>query len=206
VRAVIAILCVGSLVTFLGIGLALSARAPRQAGSNFLGDALFVKQLRPRDRLCQRPEVIPGGAAALRLRVTAVRGQPTTLELTAWLRDVAVTAGRATTPASGGHVVVPIRRVPRTVAKSRVCVVNSGMAAVNLDGGKRRVSASKRFVRFEWLRTGRESWVELTPIITKRFAWGKANPLGTLLLPAVLVLVAGLWVAGAVVAWDAVRQ
>ena len=145
--------------------------------------------------------MIPGGAGALRLRVTAVRGQPTILAITATRYDEAVTAGEVATPASGGHVVARVRQVPRSIGQTRVCIRNYGNAPINLDGGKRRVAGTERFVRLEWLRADRESWIRLLPIIAKRFAWGKANPFGTLLLPMVVFLLGGLWVAGAVVAW-----
>ncbi len=48
-------------------------------------------------------------------------------------------------------------------------------------------------MRFEWMRPGSESWFELLPTIAHRFALGRANLAGSLLLPFVALLLLAAW-------------
>jgi hypothetical protein len=101
---------------------------------------------------------------------------------------------------------MPMRPVTRTITRAQACIGNSGAAPVVLAGGKRRVAATRRYVRLEWLRPGRESWVNEGPRVAQRIAWGKANPVGKALGPAVALLVALTWLATLAVTFSALKR
>jgi hypothetical protein len=87
-------------------------------------------------------------------------------------------------------VDIPIRQFDRLMPGLRVCVFAGA-------GGRTVLYGSAGQVRFEWLRPGSESWLELFPTIAHRFGLGRWNPLGSLLLPAVALLLLAAWAATA---------
>jgi len=188
VRVVLAagfVLLAGALVVTLGHS------APRSAGSNQVPETEEVVKLRRAARHCQGDEIVPGGAAAMRLLV-GTYGRP------APRIDVAVRGSGGQTLTSGarepgapeGNVEIPVRGVGKTSAGNRVCISVSGHGRAVLYGSGGRV-------HIEWMRSGSESWFELMPVIAHRFGLAKANLLGSLLLPFAALILLAAWIGAA---------
>jgi hypothetical protein len=64
-------------------------------------------------------------------------------------------------------------------------------------GGRTVLYGAAGRVRLEWLRPGSESWLEVLPTVAHRFALGRWNPAGTLLLPALALLLVAAWIGAA---------
>ena len=73
-------------------------------------------------------------------------------------------------------MTVPLEPVADGDARARVCV--------RVEGSGPRPSSTGRAatVRLEWLRPGSESWLDVLPVVARRFGYGKANPFGSALL------------------------
>jgi hypothetical protein len=172
----------GLLAVVVALGVVLTRSDTRTAGTNFVRESGPVKQLSGGRRVCQDGELVPGDTAGVRLFV-ATRGRPLPpLHVDAESARGMVTAGFLPGGGREGHVTVPLKRVARTTLGSVVCIRARGSSKAVLYGTGGRV-------RLEWQRPGRESWIALMPTISHRFALGKANPFGGLLL-ALAALVA----------------
>lgn len=187
------VLGAGVLAVLVAVGVVLAGSGQRQAGSNYVpefGQALTIKG--PGER-CQAGQIIPGDTAALRLLLGTFNRPGPPLEVTVRADGKLLTSGRlpaSRTPPTE-HVVVPLEPVEQTTPNATVCVT------VRAEEDRRTVLyGTLGQVRFEWLRDGRESWVELLPTVLHRFALGKANPVGLWLLPvAALLLLLSIGVA-----------
>ena len=188
VRAVVA---AGFALLLVALSVTLLQSAPRSAGSNFVDEHEEVTKLRGPDRLCQAGETLPADTAALRLLVgTYGRPAPALRVVARGRGGRIVTSGERPAGGPDGHVDIPIRQVDRLTPGLRVCVFAGA-------GGRTVLYGSAGQVRFEWLRPGSESWLELFPTIAHRFGLGRWNPLGSLLLPAVALLLLAAWAATA---------
>jgi hypothetical protein len=188
VRAVVA---AGFALLLVALAVTLLHSAPRSAGSNFVDEHEEVTKLRGPDRLCQAGETLPADTAALRLLIgTYGRPAPALRVVARGRGGRIVTSGERRTGGPDGHVDIPIRQVDRLTPGLRVCVFAGA-------GGRTVLYGSAGQVRFEWLRPGSESWLELFPTIAHRFGLGRWNPLGSLLLPAVALLLLAAWAATA---------
>ena len=188
VRAVVA---AGFALLLVALAVTLLQSAPRSAGSNFVDEHEEVTKLRGPDRLCQAGETLPADTAALRLLIgTYGRPAPALWVVARGRGGRIVTSGERRAGGPDGHVDIPIRQVDRLTPGLRVCVFAGA-------GGRTVLYGSAGQVRFEWLRPGSESWLELFPTIAHRFGLGRWNPLGSLLLPAVALLLLAAWAATA---------
>jgi hypothetical protein len=188
VRAVVA---AGFALLLVALAVTLLHSAPRSAGSNFVDEHEEVTKLRGPDRLCQAGETLPADTAALRLLIgTYGRPAPALRVVARGRGGRIVTSGERRAGGPDGHVDIPIRQVDRLTPGLRVCVFAGA-------GGRTVLYRSAGQVRFEWLRPGSESWLELFPTIAHRFGLGRWNPLGSLLLPAVALLLLAAWAATA---------
>jgi hypothetical protein len=185
------VLAAGFALLLVALAVTLLQSAPRSAGSNFVPEAEEVVKLRGSDRRCQGGETVPADAGALRLLI-GTYGRPAP-ELRVVVREPGgrtVTSGRLPAGGPEGHVDIPVRQVDRMRQGLRVCVLVGGPGQTVLYGAANQL-------RFEWMRPGSESWLELVPTIAHRFALGRWNPLGSLLLPALALLLVAAWVGAA---------
>jgi hypothetical protein len=83
-----------------------------------------------------------------------------------------------------GYVEVPVQRVEEAVPGAQICISVGASGRTVIYGFAERV-------RLEWLRPEDESWFALLPTVAHRFSLGRANLLGSLLLPFVGLLVIG---------------
>lgn len=203
-RVVIVAALVAACVSLVPI---LAESKPRQAGSNYVPEVGPVVRVPPGGRACQPNEPVPVDAAQLRL-VLGSDGRPLpAVRIILSSPDGARATGALRGGGREGPVAIAIPNAGRARGPTTVCLRNLGARSVVLfgapDGDPRKV-ASPRIAgraRLEWLREGRESWLELLPTVARRFGYGKANPLGGGLLPAVAVLIVLSWALAIVSLW-----
>jgi hypothetical protein len=161
----------------------LLQRAPRLAGTNLTADAGFVIQLRAGQELCEPGELLPGDTGALRLDATAngFSGPPLSVSISA--TDGPISAGTLAAGWRPGAILIGVRRVPDGVAGATVCVRDSGSRAVSFggsvpDSGFQIELAGEPLggrLRIEYMRPGRESWLQLLPALAYRFSLAKSG-------------------------------
>jgi hypothetical protein len=180
----------GFALLLVALAVTLLQSSPRSAGSNYVGELEEVAELRGADRRCQDDEGIPADTGALRLLIGTYGRPAPDLRVTVTRRGEIVTAGSRPGGGPEGHVDIPVREVDDGASGVRVCVAAGA-------GGRTVLYGSAGRLHLEWLRPGSESWLELLPTIAHRFALGRWNPFGTLLLPLVALLLAATWFAAA---------
>jgi hypothetical protein len=181
------VLAAGFALLLVALAVTLAQSAPRSAGSNLVPELQQVVELRGPDRRCQGGEVVPAETGALRLLI-GTYGRPAPALRVVIRRPGGRTVTTGALPAGGpeGHVDVPLGEVDRMQPGLRVCLFVGGPGRTVLYGAADRL-------RFEYLRPAGESWIELLPTIAHRFALGRWNPLGSLLLPALALLLVAAW-------------
>lgn len=190
------VLAIGLLATAVA-GVAILARSePRRSGTNLIADSGFVIPLAPGQQLCEPGELLPGDTGGLRL--AADSGASAGPRLTAHIFSArgAVSSGVLAPGWHSGAVLIPIRRVARTLASAIVCLRNAGSRPVSF-GGSAPASgfvielAGKPFggrLRIEYMRPGSESWFSLLPTLVHRFSLAKSDIVRHWAWVAVLVL------------------
>jgi len=180
----------GCVAVLIALAFVLASSERRQAGSNYVPEFAEVLTLRGAGEHCQLEQIVPKGAAALRLLIGTYGRPAPPLSVRVAAGGSPLSTGRLPDGRSQGHVVIELEPVDRTTPGATVCI------RANAPEGRRTVlHGTLGQVRFEWLREGRESWYEVLPTIVHRFALGKANPVGGWLLPVAGLLV--LLAAGA---------
>jgi hypothetical protein len=172
------------------LALVLTDSKPRQSGSNYAAELGPVTEVEGTGARCQRGVTLPADTAGVRL-LLGTYGRPTpTVVVRATGRGRTITQGTLRGGGREGHVTVPITPVRSETRAGRVCVRIEGSGPTVLYG-------SGGIVRLEFLRPGSESWLDLLPVVARRFGYGKANPFGSaLILVAALVLLAAWLAAG----------
>ena len=186
-----AVLVAGFVLLVAGLAVTLTRSAPRSAGSNHVAQTEAVAQFTGDGRRCQDGELIPKDANALRLLIGTYGKSTPEVRLTA--RDPNgkfVTTGRLAAGEHEGSLDIPIRPVAEARPGATVCVAVAGPGRTVLYG-------AGGAVHLEWLRAGSESWLELLPTVSHRFGLAKWNPLGSLLLPLLALVLVATWFAAA---------
>jgi hypothetical protein len=174
----------GLLIVLAGAFAVVSAERPRLAGTNNVFDTFPNVPLDPGAEACAREEIVPGGTAAVRVRLTAdnVRG-PLNVRLEQEGRELA----RGTLPAGwgDGRVNVPVRPVVAdTEADVSVCIANRGEGRVNLWGygaaadGPRAVvdgEVTNERTRLTYLRPGEQSGWDIVGPVARRMGVGRGS-------------------------------
>lgn len=183
----------------LGVVAALSASAPRLAGTNDLR-AFHPVPLPPGATVCQGPELAFGDAGRLRVIAAGTGGSGPPLAVSVRADGRVVSRGSAAAGYGDGGVAAEIERLDESLIADEVCIRNAGRAGIALRGeplpaeqvAEVDATPAEARLRLEWVRPGSESWFELVPAVSHRFGLGKAEWLGswTLVLAAVLVLLA----------------
>lgn len=200
------VLAVALALVGAAVVVALSQRAPRLAGTSFVLQRAFVAAVPPHGTACQPATYLADDSAAAQLLVQAYGRRPLALGVT--FRDpdgVVVARGSVRSVAAGaGAVTVPFARVVGgNHANATGCVHDAGSEGFALSGDIAGPTAAARVqgrptggvVGFRYLRAGSESWWSLMPVVAQRFGLGKASAFGTWTLPALALVLAGLWIA-----------
>ncbi len=204
---------VGPVGLVLLVGLAAIAvaaiailleRAPRRSGTNLTVESGFVIPLDSGQRLCEGGELLPGDTGAVKLDVDTkgVPGPGLGVSILA-ANGVPVSTGalrpgwRVGTTRAPGSVRIPVSRVADTLSNAIVCVRDLGPGRVAFggsvpDSGFLIELAGKPLsgrLRIEYMRPGRESWLQLAPAIAHRFSLAKADLVRHWAVGAAVVLV-----------------
>ena len=149
---------------------------------------------------CQLGGAMPQGTTAIRLSISQNTGPSVALK--AFSGTLPITQGKR--GAGWGideTVTVPVKRVPRTIPETRICIafgpavetieINGSVVDVATARGEQR--RARRF-RVEYLRPGHSSWWSLASSVARRMGLGHA-PSGTwiaLVVIALMIALAGL--------------
>ena len=193
--------------------LDMSGSAPRGAGSDHISPVVFAATVPGGGSVCQPIAPLPSDARRVQLLI-GTYGRP--------VPELGVTFGGAggaviaqgTLPAGGkeGTVTLPIHRVARGEAAS-FCLHVGGRSTVVLGGEGGPIGATSELVNGQaqsgrvsllYLRGGSESWWELLPSLDHRFGLGKASLFGDWTLPAMALLLLGVWVCAVRLLWRTV--
>ena len=202
VRAVLALgvtLAVGLLL------LEMSASAPRTAGSDHVGDPVFAAVVPGGGVLCQPVSPLPDDARRVRLLI-GTYGRPVpdlSIRFTS-ATGVSVAHGELAAGAREGYVTIPIARATPPGPASTICLHIGGSARVAIGGERAPTTADSERVNgtldagdigLLYLRAGNETWWQLFPVLSQRFGFGKATFFGAWTLPAVVIVMVGVWAA-----------
>jgi hypothetical protein len=197
-----------ALVLALVAGLAVVAflalsRDRRLSGTNDVKPALAVATLAEGGpEVCQPGQLVPAGTAAVAVLATPAARRPVG-PLVAELRSATdvVATGRSAGGHRGGWLAVPLDRPVRAPLEASVCVrevagapaLVSGVATVPATAARAADRRLPGALSLRYLRPGRESWVEVAPVVAVRAEIATASPLGSATPWAVGALVVLLW-------------
>jgi hypothetical protein len=187
-----AVLAAGLATIMAGLALVLLDSETRQAGSNYVPELTESVVVGGGDMHCQDDQLIPADAASLRLLVGRP-GEPTPgLEVSVRSEGRTIAAADVSPRSSQGHELIPIGPFEERREGAQVCIAVRGEGR----GGEAVLHGTLGQVRLEWLRDGRENWLEMLPTVAHRFGLGKPFLPG----PLVIWVAAGLLVLAWVVA------
>jgi hypothetical protein len=196
------------VVFLLGAGalvLDMSGRAPRIAGTDHLNQVAFVATVPGGQTLCQPQMILPDDAQRVKVLV-GTYGLPVP-SLAVSFQDAGgrmLTSGRLIAGARQGEVTIPIGYPHGGTVVGTLCVHVGAAAKVALGGdvfspgpSSEQVAGKPQGGRIAvtYLRPGSESWWQLLPTLSRRFAFGKASFFGDWTLPVAAIVLLGLWVA-----------
>lgn len=187
------------------LALDMSGRAPRLAGTDHVNAQHFVAELPHGGTLCQPGLILPGDAERVTLLV-GTYGRPVPAVAATFTRPdgAPVTAGGIAASTHEGSVTIPLRYPHGADAAGTLCLRFAGNYKLVLGGEAFTPGAASEHVnggaqpgRIElvYLRPGRESWWQLLGTLDQRFGLGKAPLFGDRTLPAMALLLLGVWVA-----------
>ncbi|HEY1689713.1 MAG TPA: hypothetical protein VGF95_12720 [Solirubrobacteraceae bacterium] len=200
-----ALLCVIGLFV-----LEMSGAAPRSAGTNHVPPLTTL--LTPKQAKVCQSDILPAGAGRVKLLVGAYGHRVPALAIGFRGPDgKLLSSGRLPAGAPQGFVLVPLRHPYRGADTSgTLCLSVDSPYGIGLGGepiapgptsaqlnGKPEPTA----IIIDYLRPGRETWWQLLPTLTQRFAYGKAAFFGTWTLPVAALLLLGAWIAAIRLLW-----
>jgi hypothetical protein len=191
------VLAVGLFAIFAVAVIVLSQSGQRRSGSNLTVDLGFVLPLSAGQHLCEPGELLPGDTGALRLAASAGAASGPRLAVSIGGPRGPVSSGGLSAGWRSGPVLIPITRVAHTTPGATVCVQNLGTSPVVFGGsvpdGSFVVQLDGRGLggrmRIEYMRPGRETWLQLLPTLTHRFSLAKSDLVRHWAAGAALVLV-----------------
>lgn len=177
------VLAVGLLAIAIAGTAILLQREPRRAGTNLTADARFSIPLGPGQQLCEPGELLPGDTGALKLDASANGLPGPRLSASISSPGGPVSSGVLDAGWREGALSIPVSRVRNTVSDATVCLSNLGSRPVAFGGsapdsgfliqlGGKPLSGR---LRIEYMRPGRESWLELLPALAHRFSLAKSD-------------------------------
>jgi hypothetical protein len=208
---------VGLAGILLALVLLLLHREPHRSGTDRTPADAFVVKLAGGQQACQGQELLPLDTAAVQLTI-ATGGQPGP-PLSVSLRDArgrVLTQGALAAGWRQGAVTVPVEKVRRASSGDEICVHDGarpgsaamiGIAGDSSDPGYEMTVAGSALsdfrVRVDYLRPGRESWLQMVPVVAHRLTLGKSGLIrhwvwiGAPLLMLMAIVLAALLAGGA---------
>jgi hypothetical protein len=193
------VLAGGLLAIVAAAGALLLQHAPRRSGTDLTPNPAFVVALHASQRVCQGGEILPADTAALQLTIgTYGRPGPGLAATVAGPRGL-LAAGGLGPGWRQGVVRIPVSHVGESSAGATVCLRNLGPGLVALAGDAPdpglQLQVNGRTVpsahlRIDYMRPGRESWLELLGTLAHRLSLGKGGLVSGWAAPGALVLMA----------------
>jgi hypothetical protein len=156
----------------------------RRSGSDLTPNGAFVAPLAAGQRTCQDDELLPADTSALRATIGSYGRPGPPVQLTVTGPDGRVlTAGGLRAGWRQGIVQIPIAHVSTATDGARVCLRDGGPGPIAVAGavpdpGFHMQVGSKTVegrLRYDYMRPGRESWLELIPTIVHRSTIAKSS-------------------------------
>jgi hypothetical protein len=198
------VLAIALLLTAGALALDMSGRATRLAGTDHVDPLVFAATLPGGQELCQPLMVLPPDAATMTMLVGSFGHRLPALAIR-FLDDRGSVVARGALAAGTheGFVTVPLVRERRSAASGTLCLASAGRTNLVLGGEASAGAAAVRVgghvqpgrIAVSYRRAHRESWWQLLPTLDERFGLGKASFFGDWTLPAVALLLIGVWVA-----------
>jgi hypothetical protein len=180
-RVVSALGLAGIVVTF---AVLLLHSEQRRSGTDLTPNGAFVGFVGAGQEACQEQELLPADTSAVRMTI-GTRGLPgPPIHMT-----LSVPGGRTVTNgglAAGWHqgvVTIPVKRVSEPTPGLRACLRNAGPQQIQLAGTtpdpgyhfELAGGTVEGRLRYDYLRPGRESWLELLPTLAYRSTIAKSD-------------------------------
>lgn len=161
----------------------LQQRDERRSGSDRTPNGAFVAALGANREACQEGELLPADTAAVQVTMgTYGRPGPPVGVVFTGPHGVLTTGGL---PAGWrqGVVRIPVAHVSTPTERVRVCLRNGGPGGIAIAGtlpdpGLHMIVAGQSIegrLRFDYMRPGRESWLQLLPTLVYRSTLGKSD-------------------------------
>jgi len=184
--AVRRVLACGLLAIVAAFALLLLHREPRRSGSDTTPYATGAAAvLNVGERTCQGQELLPADTAALRMTIHTYGKPGARLSVSVTgPHGAPLTTGGLPAGWRQGVVRIPVTHVSTTTAGATVCLRDEGPSPVALAGDSRdqfhTMQVDGRTVedgqlRYEYMRPGSESWLQLLPTVVYRFSLGKSG-------------------------------
>ncbi len=168
-RSVRLALVAGLTVTAITLAVVLSRSPLTVAGTNGVPANFRVGSIHRSKAGCQRGGTLPRGTTAIRVSLAANVGPRVSLK--ALSGSTVVTEGER--EAGWGNdetVTVPVKRVPRTIHRARICaMIGPAVEGIQANGERVRTPAGGPAVRLrmEYLRPGPSSWLSLASSVAR---------------------------------------
>ncbi len=184
-------LAAGLVATAVALVVVLTRAPLVVAGSNDVTANFAITFTRGNERVCQPGGTVPRGTEAIRVSLSPNIGPRVSLELTAGSRTI-TDGTRAAGWGVDETVTVPVKRVARTSANTRICTtIGPAVEGVQVNGERVEEPGARPTyrLRMEYLRPGSSSWTTLASSIASHMGLAHA-PTGA--WPAYLAIFAML--------------
>ena len=162
-------------------------REPRRSGSDLTPNGAFVAALGPGQQACQDGELLPADTSAVRLTIGTygLPGPPLQVTFTGPHGEAAELGVGSPAAGARGSCGIPIAHVCHAHRRRRVpACATSGPQRIALAGDlpdpgyDMQVAghAVEGRLRYDYLRPGSESWLELLPAIVHRLSLAQVRP------------------------------
>ncbi len=175
---------VGLIALAVILLVVLGQKAQRRSGTDLTPNGAFVAALAPGEQTCQGDELLPGGTSAARATIGTYGKPGPRLKLTFTRPGGALlSSGRLAAGWREGVVQIPLTHVSTAVAGARACLRDLGPGSIAVAGtlpdpgfvmqvGARQLEGR---LRYDYMRPGRESWLQLLPTIVYRSTLAKGG-------------------------------
>lgn len=156
-------LAVGAMAIATALGVVLSHTPLSVAGTNGVPAHPTIATIRKGGVICQAGGTVPAGTTSIRVSLSANVGPAVGLKVFSGL--LLVTHGyREAGWGVAETVTVPVSRVARASAASRICTtIGPAAETIDINGTKTGASANSHTIllRIEYLRPSQRSWLSL---------------------------------------------
>jgi hypothetical protein len=190
-------MAVGLVAIVLILAVVLGQKTQRRSGTDLTPNGSFVASIAPHRQTCQGGELLPADTSAVRATIGTYGKPGPRLEVTlTGPQGQPLTSGELAPGWRQGVVELPLKHVSTASAGVRLCLRNLGPGPIAIAGALPDPGESMDVegrpvegrLRYDYLRPGRESWLQLLPTIVYRWTLAKGGIIRHWGWAAVLVL------------------